>query len=126
MQKKLQPLIIAAAACLLACAAMAQDATPPAKNADNTARNANQTVTPFDQGNSKADLDMTASIRKEIMADKAMSVNAQNVKIITNAGKVALRGPVNTADEKRRIGEIAEKYARPENIDNQLEVKASN
>jgi osmotically-inducible protein OsmY len=36
-----------------------------------------------------------------------MSVNAQNVKIITVDGRVTLRGPVNTAEEKRLIGEIA-------------------
>ena len=52
-----------------------------------------------------------------------MSVNAQNVKIITKDGQVTLRGPVKTAEEKRLIGEIAERIARAENVDNQLEVK---
>jgi len=50
-----------------------------------------------------------------------MSVNAKNVKIITNNGKVTLRGPVNTAEEKRLIGEIASRVARSENVDNQLD-----
>ncbi len=52
-----------------------------------------------------------------------MSVNAKNVKIITIDGQVTLRGPVNTAEEKRLIGEIADRIARSENVDNQLEVK---
>jgi osmotically-inducible protein OsmY len=65
---------------------------------------------------------MTAQIRKEIIAGKSMSVNAKNVKIITIAGRVTLRGPVNTAEEKRLIGDIADRIARPENVDNQLEV----
>jgi osmotically-inducible protein OsmY len=69
---------------------------------------------------------MTAQIRKEVVGTKGLSVNAQNVKIITNAGKVTLRGPVNTADEKRLIGDIATKYAQPGNVDNQLEVKTAN
>ena len=94
---------------------------------DNTARNVrdrnNSTLTPLDQGNSKADVDTTAQIRKEIIAGKNMSVNAKNVKIITNNGQVTLRGPVNTAEEKRLIGEIADRIARSENVDNQLEVK---
>lgn len=81
-----------------------------------------RTLTPLDQGNSKADIAITAQIRKEIIADKNMSVNARNVKIITNEGKVTLRGPVNTAEEKRLIGEIAERIARVENVDNQIEV----
>jgi sporulation protein YlmC with PRC-barrel domain len=94
---------------------------------DNTRRNVrdrdDQTLTPLDQGNSKADVDTTAQIRKEIIAGKDMSVNAKNVKIITNKGKVTLRGPVNTAEEKRLIGDIANRIASVGNVDNQLEVK---
>jgi sporulation protein YlmC with PRC-barrel domain len=94
---------------------------------DNTARNVrdrnDRTLTPLDQGNSKADVDTTAQIRKGIIADKTMSVNARNVKVITNKGQVTLRGPVNTAEEKRLIGDIATKIATLENVDNQLEVK---
>jgi hyperosmotically inducible protein len=101
--------------------------TDAAAAADNTARNVrdrgNRTLTPLDQGNSKADVATTAQIRKEIIAGKNMSVNAKNVKIITNEGQVTLRGPVNTAEEKRLIGEIAINVARLENVDNQLEVK---
>ena len=96
-------------------------------DADNTARNVrdrdNRTLTALDQGNSQADVDTTAQIRKEVIAGKDMSVDAKNVKIITNKGKVTLRGPVNTAEEKRLIGGIADRIAQPENVDNQLEVK---
>jgi hypothetical protein len=95
--------------------------------ADNTARNVrdrdNRTLTPLDQGNSQADVDITAQIRKEIIAGKGMSVNARNVKVITNKGQVTLRGPVKNAEEKRLIGEIAERIAHPENVDNQIDVK---
>jgi hypothetical protein len=94
---------------------------------DNTARNVrdrnNQTLTPLDQGSSRADIDITAQIRKEIIATKEMSVNAKNVKIITRDGHVTLRGPVNTSEEKRVIGEIAERIAGAGNVDNQLEAK---
>jgi osmotically-inducible protein OsmY len=94
---------------------------------DNTARNVrdrnNSTLTPLAQGNSKADVATTAQIRKEILAGKDMSVSAKNVKIITIDGHVTLRGPVNTAEEKRLIGEIADRIARSENVNNQLEVK---
>lgn len=97
--------------------------------ADNTARNVrdrnSRTLTPFDQGNSAADRDTTAQIRKGILAGKGMSTNAKNVKIITLDGQVTLRGPVNTAEEKRLIGEIADGIARSENVDNQLEVKVT-
>jgi len=95
--------------------------------ADNTARNVrdrnDQTLTPLDQGTGQADLDTTAKIRKEIIATKDMSMNARNVKIITIDGHVTLRGPVNSVEEKRLIGEIANRIAHSENVDNQLEVK---
>jgi hypothetical protein len=94
---------------------------------DNTRRNVrdrdDRTLTPIAQGDSKADLDTAAQIRKEISDGKDMSVNARNVKILTNKGHVTLRGPVNTAEEKRLIGEIANRIARSENVDNELEVK---
>ena len=128
MKRKLQ--IILSAASVLAFSALAEDTTKPkTKEPDNSARNERdrdaRTKTPLDQGNSKADVTTTAEIRKEIVATKDMSMNAQNVKIITNTGKVTLRGPVNTNEEKRIIGEIANKIAHAENVDNQLEVTAT-
>jgi sporulation protein YlmC with PRC-barrel domain len=94
---------------------------------DNTARNVrdrdDQTLTPLNQGNSQADVDTTAQIRKEIIADNGMSINAKNVKIITLDGQVTLRGPVNSEEEKRLIGEIADRIAHSGNVDNQLEVQ---
>jgi sporulation protein YlmC with PRC-barrel domain len=96
---------------------------------DNTVRNVrdrnDRTLTPFDQGKSKADRDTTAQIRKEINAGKDLSVNAKNVKIITNQGRVTLRGPVNSEQEKQLIGEIAARVATLSKVDNQLEVKRS-
>lgn len=97
--------------------------------ADNTAQNIrdrnDQTLTPLHQGNSQADLTTTAQIRKEIIAGDNLSVNARNVKIITINGQITLRGPVNTAEEKTFIGEIAERSPHTGNVDNQLEVKSA-
>ena len=101
-------------------------ATDATNDVDNTRINVrdrqDQTLTPLDQGNNKADVATTAQIRKEIIAGKTMSVNAQNVKIITIDGQVTLRGPVNTAEEKRLIGEIADRSTHTGDVDNQLEV----
>jgi putative membrane protein len=96
---------------------------------DNTARNTRDrdpgTLTPLDQGNSKTDIATTAQIRREIADQKALSVNAHNVKIITNDGRVTLRGPVNSIDERNLIGEIATRIATAERTDNQLEVRVA-
>jgi putative membrane protein len=95
--------------------------------ADNTARNIRdrdgKKLTSLDQGNSKSDTEITAAIRKEIVAGKDLSVNAQNVKIITQNGKVTLRGPVNSEDEKRLITEIAGRVVQPDQVACELEVK---
>ena len=80
------------------------------------------TLTPLDQNENKADIGITADIRKRVV-DTKMSINAQNVKIITQDGKVTLRGPVKTAKEKSQIEEIARSVAGETNVDSQLEVE---
>jgi hyperosmotically inducible periplasmic protein len=101
--------------------------TNESAEADNTSRNVRDrndgTLTPLDQSNTQADVDITRSIRKQIMADKDLSVNAKNVKVITQNGHVTLRGPVNSIQEKDQIGEIANGVVHSENVENQLEVK---
>ena len=93
---------------------------------DNTSRNVgdrdSSALTPLDQGNGQADIDITAQIRKEVIATDGMSTDAKNIKIITMNGHVTLRGPVDTADEKRQIGDIANRIAQSSNVDNELEV----
>lgn len=78
-------------------------------------------TTPFDQNENKADVDITAAIRKQVIATK-MSSNGHNVKIITQDGKVTLRGPVKTDQEKQQIEDIALAEAGTGNVDSQLEV----
>ncbi len=116
--------LASASALLLVTLASAVDT---AVEADNTARNVRdrdgKALTPPDQGNSTTDVEITRKIRQDIMAKDGLSVNAQNVKIITNNGHVTLRGPVKTAEEKEFIGMTAMKHTTKENVENQLEVK---
>jgi osmotically-inducible protein OsmY len=51
-----------------------------------------------------------------------MSTYAHNVKIITQDGKVTLKGPVRSEDEKTNIAKKATAIAGERNVDNQLEV----
>jgi len=78
--------------------------------------------TPFDQNENKRDIDITANVRKRVV-DTKMSVNAQNVKIMTQDGKLTLRGPVKSEDEKMQIDKIAREVAGATNVENQLEVQ---
>jgi len=96
--------------------------------ADNTGVNKRDrhtaAKTPIDQNENKADVDRTADIRKRVLNHENMSINARNVKIITADGKVTLRGPVDSQEEKDIIEGIAQEVAGKENVDNQIEVAA--
>lgn len=74
---------------------------------DNTAVNARDRntgqVTADQQKSNTSDRDMTAQIRKSIMADKSLSTYAHNIKIISQNGMVTLKGPVRSEDEKQNV-----------------------
>jgi osmotically-inducible protein OsmY len=93
---------------------------------DNTARNARDrqatAKTADQQSNTAADLDTTKRIRQAIVADKALSTNAHNVKIITRAGKVTLKGPVRNDAEKRTVEAKAAEVAGATNVTSQISV----
>ncbi len=94
--------------------------------ADNTrlnARDRNGTLTPIDQGNSKAEIGITASIRRGVMGDHSLSFTAKNVKIITVGTRVTLRGPVKSDAERTEIENLARQTAGVTDVDDQLEVK---
>ena len=81
-----------------------------------------QTLTPLDQSNSEADINITQTIRKSLMSEN-FSMNAKNIKIITQNGDVTLRGPVDSSAESVRIAELAKAVPGLKTLDNQLEVK---
>lgn len=94
--------------------------------ADNTEKNERDrepgALTPGDQGESEADRGITRQIRQSVVGEEGLSMNAKNVKIITNDGVVTLRGPVESAGEKARIGALAQSATGVQRVENQLEV----
>lgn len=104
---------------------------PPEKGTavapDDTGRNVRdrnaETLTPMDQSNDPRDLELTQQIRKALVADESLSTTAQNIKIITINGKVTLRGPVESMNERSTIMKKANAIAKGR-VDNQLEVKS--
>jgi hyperosmotically inducible protein len=121
MLKKIRLLILPLV--LVAFAACTQN-TEPVK-ADNTARNADSPAaqTPVDQAENGPDLQISQDIRKAIVADDSLSLDAHNVKVITAAGIVTLRGPVKSEQEKTAIEAKAKQVAGVTRVDNFLEVK---
>ena len=96
--------------------------------ADNTKRNFTEqnknTDTAEKQSNTKDDLALTQKIRQEVIADGSLSMNGKNIKIIVRDGKVVLRGPVASQQEKDTIATKAGEVAGKDKVDNQLEIKA--
>ncbi|MEC4747025.1 BON domain-containing protein [Methylomicrobium sp. Wu6] len=92
------------------------------ENTKSNVRDQNDaTLTPEDQKESASDIKITAEIRQAVVRDKSLSVNAQNVKIITRNGKVTLRGPVATEAESTKLQQIAKETPGVVQVDNQLE-----
>jgi hypothetical protein len=89
----------------------------------NTRDRSGDTLTPTDQGGSDADIKLTQQIRQAVMKDDTLSFTAKNVKIITVNGKVTLRGPVKTAQERTAIEAAARKIAGVTQVENLLEIK---
>ena len=93
---------------------------------DNTKTNqgdANKGATTADQQKiNAADRSITKEIRSSIMKDKSLSTYAHNIKIITQDGKVTLKGPVRSEDEKAAIESKAVAIAGANNVTDQLEV----
>lgn len=100
--------------------AMAQDQnTKP----DNSAQNKNQGQTAQNQSSAATDRDLTAKVRRAIIADKDLSTYAHNIKIITQNGTVTLKGPVKSDDEKQKIDSDVAGVVPHDSIVDQLTVK---
>jgi len=101
-----------------------------AKQPDNTRmnkRDKSQSEPTADQGkNNESDRQLMSHIRRDVMKDKTLSSYGHNVKIIAEHGKVTLKGPVRSDDEKRTIEQYARKYAGDGNVTNELDIKADN
>jgi hyperosmotically inducible protein len=101
-----------------------QDTQRPAP--DSTKTNKDQTPPTSDQQKmNPEDRALTQKIRKAIHQDKSLSTYAHNIKIITQDGKVTLRGPVRSEDERSNLEAKAVAVAGQENVTNHLEVAPS-
>lgn len=107
----MKKMTLAIAATLLSLNCVALQAHAEGINADNTKKNSKVVSdgkpTAQDETNDKASVQRSADLRKAIMKQKGLSVNAQNVKLIDENGKMTLRGPVDSAKEKSIIEKLA-------------------
>lgn len=73
-----------------------------------------------------SDRDTAKKIRHAIMADKSLSTYAHNAKVIAQGGKVTLKGPVRSEEEKQALETKAAEVAGAGNVTNELTVKPDN
>lgn len=96
--------------------------TAPDNSGTNVRDRNDQTKTAGDQSESEADRKISQDIRQALTADDSLSTNGKNAKVITIDGKVTLRGPVKSDQEKAAIAAKAQQVAGVKNVDNQLEI----
>jgi osmotically-inducible protein OsmY len=117
--------VVLAAAVVGLCAiptAVANAQPPPDNSKVNTRDKAKGAQTADQQKENAADRELTRSIRRSLMDDKDLSSYAHNVKIISQGGKVTLKGPVRSEDEKRVVEAKATKVAGEGHVTNQMSV----
>jgi hyperosmotically inducible protein len=128
MKHSTKPRALLAAAVLflsipLAASSRPQNQTPAPDNSKTNQRDRNKTSPTADQQKANAsDTDVAKQIRSSIMKDKSLSTYAHNVKIIAQDGKVTLKGPVRSEDERTNIASKAAAVAGDSNVTNELTV----
>jgi len=125
--------IVALASLLLATALVfaqeppAQQATRAADNSKVNDRDQSGTQPTADQQeNGQSDLELTRQIRRSIVQDSSLSTYAHNVKIISQDGKVTLKGPVRSEEEKQAIEAKASEVAGKDNVVSELSIAPAN
>jgi hyperosmotically inducible protein len=97
-----------------------QDSQTPA---DNTKQNKEHSAPTADQQKmNPADRAITQKIRKAIHGNSSLSTYAHNIKVITQDGKVTLRGSVRSQDEKANLEAKAVSVAGQDNVTDQLQI----
>jgi hyperosmotically inducible protein len=100
-----------------------QDQQPAPDNTKTNQGDASKSAVTADQQKmNPADRDTTKQIRSALTSDKSLSTYAHNVKIITRNGKVTLKGPVRSEDEKSAIEAKATEVAGSGNVTNHLTI----
>jgi osmotically-inducible protein OsmY len=103
--------------------AIAQNSTTPDNTKTNQRDRSKAEATADQAKNNKSDREIMQEIRKSIIADKSLSTDSHNIKVIARHGQVTLKGPVHTEDERKAIEAKAAEVAGAGSVTNQISVK---
>jgi osmotically-inducible protein OsmY len=102
----------------------AQDPPPASDNTKVNKRDRSKTAPTADQAkNTVNDREVMQKIRQAVVGDKSLSTYAHNVKIISQHGKVTLKGPVRSEEEKAKIEKMATDVAGAGNVTDEITIK---
>jgi len=113
-------------ASLIAGAAQQDQQPAPDNSKTNQGDASKAAMTARQQNMNPEDRNITKQIRSSIYQDKSLSTYAHNIKIITQDGKVTLKGPVRSEDEKAGIEAKAAAVVGADNVTNHLKVAPAN
>ena len=131
VSKTRKPLLLLGAALFLngALFAVAPPSTPQQAAPDNTQMNKGEAqegaTTADQQGMNPSDREITRKIRSMIVDDESLSTYAHNIKVITQGGKVTLKGLVRTQKEKVNVEAKAGAVAGPTNVTSAIQIAPS-
>jgi hyperosmotically inducible protein len=96
--------------------------TPADNTKVNTRDRAKGAVTADQQKENAHDLEVTQAIRRALLDDKSLSTYAHNIKVVTKAGQVTLKGPVRSDAERKTVEAKAVEVAGAGHVTNQIGV----
>src|SRR5688572_965161 len=101
-----------------------QEKAPASDNTKVNKRDRNTAQPTADRAKDNVnDRDIMQKIRAAIVDDKSLSTYAHNVKVVSRNGKVTLKGPVRSDEEKKAIAAKAAEVAGAGNVTDQMTVK---
>lgn len=103
--------------------AFAGQSDPSASTRNNAPGGAGAAPTADQAKNDRPDRENMKRIRRAIVRNKSLSTAAHNVKVISQNGKVTLKGPVRSEEERTTIATEAANVVGAANVDNQLTVE---
>jgi len=120
---RIAPFILLGMALTASAVQAGEKLVPVDNSAINERDRSGRTLTPEDQSQSPADLKLAAAVRSAVVDRQGLSLDGQNVKIITRDNRVTLRGPVKDASERALIEKTVRGVSGTATVDNQLEIK---
>ena len=75
------------------------------------------------QKENKSDRELARNVRRSLVKDKSLSSYAHNIKVVAQDGKVTLKGPVHSAEEKQAVeAKAAEAAGGADKINSEIEI----